>query len=342
MLQASGKPSSTVRQREADAAHVCHVSFHNFSLMFVKGRKSCSEIQHLAHDTVVLAKRTLMVCRGAIRTMMVTGDYHSTAIAVARGAGMIPGDSRVVIIQSQTEIRPSCRHTGCMHSALKCNKSAVNTPLTPKRAVSFHISKANEQERTCEGLKFLLDNGDAFEDGDALSALTSIAQVMLLHIRDTGALCRMTNALGLSCPASHREAPALSPSFLGSTKTLPSLFSSAQHDTAQLQASLSSGLLRSRKNIRVHLLPWCVRLGCDSSSATCLTPLDMISSHTHATDRHISSRAPPARTPTVHHTLKPLSPRMSVRPCRGRHNAASQDRRFSTCCSRMTCQSWRP
>ena len=124
-----------------------------------------------------------MICRGAIRTMMVTGDYHQTAIAVARGAGMIPGDSRVVIIQSQTEIRPSCKHPGCMHSALKCSKSAANTPLTPKRAVSFHISKANEQERTCEGLKFLLDNGDAFEDGDALSALTSIAQVMLLHIR---------------------------------------------------------------------------------------------------------------------------------------------------------------
>ncbi len=133
--------------------------------------------------------------------MMVTGDYHQTAIAVARGAGMIPGDSRVVIIQSQTEIRPSCRHPGCMHSALKCNKSAANTLLTPKRAVSFHISKANEQERTCEGLKFLLDNGDAFEDGDALSALTSIAQVMLLYNKDPGALSSMTNALGLSLPS---------------------------------------------------------------------------------------------------------------------------------------------
>ncbi|DBA96365.1 TPA: hypothetical protein ACH3X3_002538 [Trebouxia sp. C0006] len=129
---------------------------------------------HLRHDSRECI--THLQDRGAIRTMMVTGDYHHTAIAVARGAGMIPGDSRVVIIQSQTEIRPSCRHPACMHSALKCSKSAANNPLTPKRAVSFHISKANEQERTCEGLKFLLDNGDAFEDGDALSALTSIAQ----------------------------------------------------------------------------------------------------------------------------------------------------------------------
>ncbi|DBA77185.1 TPA: hypothetical protein ACH3X1_009759 [Trebouxia sp. C0004] len=130
---------------------------------------------HLRHDSRACITH-LQDRWGAIRTMTVTGGYHHTATAVARGAGMIPGDSRIVIIQSQTEIRPSCRHPGCMHSALKCNKSASNTPRTAKRAVSFHTSKASEQERTCEGLKFLLDNGDAFEDGDALSALTSIAQ----------------------------------------------------------------------------------------------------------------------------------------------------------------------
>ncbi len=156
--------------------------------------------------------------------MMVTGDYHHTAIAVARGAGMIPGDSRVVIIQSQTEIRPSCRHPGCMHSALKCNKSASNTPLTAKRAVSFHISKASEQKRTCEGLKFLLDNGDAFEDGDALSALTSIAQVMLLQVEDTGAPFRMPNALGLNLLSRPQEAVAHSP-FLRFYKDCHLLFS---------------------------------------------------------------------------------------------------------------------
>ena len=205
---------------------------------------------------------------------------------------MIPRDSRVVIIQSQTEIRPSCRHPGCMHSALKCNKPGVNTPLTPKRAVSFHISKASEQETTCEGLKFLLDNGDAFEDGDALSALTSIAQVMLLHIRDLGALSSMTNALGLSLPIRPQGGTCPQPFRFGIYKDLHLLFSVLlQQETAQMQACLRSVLLRSCKNIRLCHLPWCVRLDCDSSSATCLTSTDMISSHTHATDRHISSRA---------------------------------------------------
>ncbi len=138
--------------------------------------------------------------------------------------------------------------------------------------------------------------------------------------------------LGYSCPASHRGALALSPFFLGSTKTLTFSFqfcsSRKQH---RCKACLRSVLLRSCKNIRLCHLPWCVRLVCDYSSATCLTSLDMISSHTHATAD--TSAAEPAHTPMVHHTSRPLplSPRMSVRPCRGRRSAASQGRRFSTC-----------
>ncbi len=149
--------------------------------------------------------------------------------------------------------------------------------------------------------------------------------------------------LGYSCPASHRGALAFSPFFLGSTKTLTFSFqfrsSRKQH---RCKACLRSVLLRSCKNIRLCHLPWCVRLVCDYSSATCLTSLDMISSHTHATAD--TSAAEPAHTPMVHHTSRPLplSPSMSVRLCRGRHNAASQGRRFSTCCNRMTCQWWRP
>lgn len=113
--------------------------------------------------------------RGAMRTMMVTGDYHHTAIAVARGSGMIPGDSRIVIIQCQVEFKPASR-SPAIPSALKAPKPPSLTSVTPRRAVSFHISKG-EQEGGCTGLRFLLDNGDAFEDGDGLRALTSIAQV---------------------------------------------------------------------------------------------------------------------------------------------------------------------
>ena len=36
---------------------------------------------------------------------MLTGDYHQTAIAVARGVGMLPADSQLVIIQARSEMQ---------------------------------------------------------------------------------------------------------------------------------------------------------------------------------------------------------------------------------------------
>ena len=50
---------------------------------------------------------------------MVTGDYHQTAIAVARGVGMVPTGSPLVIIQSQAEFCPSTKGLVSMPSALK-------------------------------------------------------------------------------------------------------------------------------------------------------------------------------------------------------------------------------
>ena len=107
--------------------------------------------------------------------MMVTGDYHHTAIAVARGVSMIPTTAQVVIVQSQAEFQMPTRNPGAITSVLKSPrpKSQLSQKL---RSVSFHVSAA-ETSRACVGLKFFLDNGDVFEDGDMLRALTSIAQV---------------------------------------------------------------------------------------------------------------------------------------------------------------------
>lgn len=44
-------------------------------------------------------------CRGHLRTMMVTGAYHYTATSVARRVGMVPADSKVMIIQAESEFR---------------------------------------------------------------------------------------------------------------------------------------------------------------------------------------------------------------------------------------------
>ena len=66
------------QRRQADD---CHVALHLFM-------QSVSE-----------------VCRGAIRTMMLTGDSHQTAISVSRGVGMLPSSSQLVIIQARSELQ---------------------------------------------------------------------------------------------------------------------------------------------------------------------------------------------------------------------------------------------
>ena len=41
-----------------------------------------------------------VLCRGGLRTLIITGDYHHTALAVARQAGMVPPDTDVVIVDT--------------------------------------------------------------------------------------------------------------------------------------------------------------------------------------------------------------------------------------------------
>lgn len=87
-------------------------------------------------------------CRAGIRTMMVTGDYHHTALAVARGVGMVPTDSRLVIVQSQSEFRPSPKGLASMPSALKSPKPVG---CAPNHAVSFGARGKQEEEQALEG-----------------------------------------------------------------------------------------------------------------------------------------------------------------------------------------------
>ncbi|KAL0030950.1 hypothetical protein WJX79_003464 [Trebouxia sp. C0005] len=45
--------------------------------------------------------------RGAMRTLMVTGDYHYTATSVARQVGMVPANGKIVLIQAESEFSES-------------------------------------------------------------------------------------------------------------------------------------------------------------------------------------------------------------------------------------------
>lgn len=52
------------------------------------------------------------MCRGGLRTLMVTGNYHHTAIAVARGVGMVPPGGPLIIIQSRAELQSATKPPG--------------------------------------------------------------------------------------------------------------------------------------------------------------------------------------------------------------------------------------
>lgn len=61
---------------------------------------------------------------------MVTGDYHHTAIAVARGAGMIPKGSPMLIIQAKSESDSLLANQGQSPSAREHHGTLLDTPCT--------------------------------------------------------------------------------------------------------------------------------------------------------------------------------------------------------------------
>ena len=118
--------------------------------------------------------------------MMVTGDYHLTAVAVARGIGMVKSDNQVVIIQSKAEMHAAQAYSKPIISALK---QQSHTPHR-HRAVSFRMRnnitfepqnarmpEQSSSEQGCEDLRFTYSTGDAYEGSNGLSTMASIAQV---------------------------------------------------------------------------------------------------------------------------------------------------------------------
>ncbi len=80
------------------------------------------------------------LCRGGLRTVMITGDYHHTAVAVARSVGMVQPDGRVVVIDTA--------HTEVLHDDQSvaqrpdAGSSAAGSPLSMPQ-VSFRRRDAD-------------------------------------------------------------------------------------------------------------------------------------------------------------------------------------------------------
>ena len=159
--------------------------------------------------------------------MMVTGDYHLTAVAVARGVGMVKPDTQVVIIQSKAEMHALQAYTKPITSALK---QQSHTPHR-HRSVSFRMrnnvmfeaqstsltTEQSSSEQGCEDLRFSLCTGDAYQGSDGLSTLASIAQVGKLHSQ----MSELTRSHAPACLAfEHRE-----PLPLSSNRACPPLLS---------------------------------------------------------------------------------------------------------------------
>ena len=111
---------------------------------------------------------------------MATGDYHLTALAVARGVGMVPPQKQVIVIQTEAETRPAA--IASKASTLKATDKSPQTGRAAKRisrAVSFAENLVKSKEREHQGLVFHVDNGSVAQD-DALQALTAIAEVSSL------------------------------------------------------------------------------------------------------------------------------------------------------------------
>ena len=86
----------------------------------------------------------VLLSRGAMRTMMITGDYHHTAIAVARGAGMLPTGAKLVILEAAAQASK-------MRSALKGDLARTMATCAAPLRVSFDLAHEPHAETRSEG-----------------------------------------------------------------------------------------------------------------------------------------------------------------------------------------------
>ncbi len=96
----------------------------------------------LAHTAVSLMPLRPLKCRGGMRTVMITGCHHTTAIAVAKDVGMVKPEADLLLIDTTAQARP------CPSAQPLASGQAVDMhePLTsPKSPVRFDLDSGQAQ-----------------------------------------------------------------------------------------------------------------------------------------------------------------------------------------------------
>lgn len=114
---------------------------------------------------------------------MATGDYHHTALAVGRAAGMIAPQGQVVIIQKESETRtPGVRSKEFALRVADKPSPQTGSSRQMLQAVSSSADLCSSQDGGYQGLTFQNMNSGSPAMHDALHLLTAAAQVCVYSV----------------------------------------------------------------------------------------------------------------------------------------------------------------
>ena len=76
---------------------------------------------------------------------MLTGDYHQTAIAAARGVGILPSGSQLIIVQAKSEVQSTAQPSS--HAPSTCDSShSLSLPACPVAGTFSGSGKSDGQK----------------------------------------------------------------------------------------------------------------------------------------------------------------------------------------------------
>ena len=137
-------------------------------------------------------------CRGGIRTMMITGDYHHTAIAVAKDVGMLSDSHEVIIIDAKPSQAPNAMH---MQRTAHDNQ----LPESAQQRQSFESDDSAQQRQLFESAQTATTAGSASDyelPSDQLLASSSSVLPNTVSSANKASAAHVTTVEGPGQPSS--------------------------------------------------------------------------------------------------------------------------------------------